>query len=200
MQNEDAFSKEQSLEIIHKMISNAKSNITDNGIGWLLWGSLIFLASVATYILIELNYHDLFVAWNIFGVISIVLLAYDFLVKKKKKLVRTYIDDLLHLVDIGFVISLFIIIFSMNVSTSPNAGFGYLLMIYAFLMLLQGGALKFKPLMIGAVVNWIGAIAIFINKEFKYDMLIQAAAVFIGYIIPGLLLRAKHRGNKLNNQ
>ncbi len=41
--------------------------------------------------------------------------------------------------------------------------------------------------MIGAAVNWAGAIAMFINKDFKYDMLIMAAAVLIGYIIPGLL-------------
>ena len=51
--------------------------------------------------------------------------------------------------------------------------------------------------MIGAVVNWVGAIAMFINKDFKYDMLIMAAAVLIGYIIPGLLLWLKYR--KLNN-
>jgi hypothetical protein len=88
---------------------------------------------------------------------------------------------------------LFVIIFSINVSVGPNSGFGYLLMIYAFLMLVQSGALKFKPLMYGAVVNWIGAIAIFINTEFKYDMLISAAAVFIGYIIPGLILRAQYK-------
>jgi cell division protein FtsX len=66
-------------------------------------------------------------------------------------------------------------------------------MIYAFLMLVQSGALKFKPLLYGAVVNWLGALAIFINTEFKYDMLISAAAVFIGYIIPGLILRSQYK-------
>lgn len=81
----------------------------------------------------------------------------------------------------------------MNVLKNVNSGFGYLLMLYAFLMLIQGGALKFRPLLIGAAVNWIGAIAIFINEDFKYDMLISAAAVFIGYIIPGLVLRSKYK-------
>ncbi|HMJ47051.1 MAG TPA: hypothetical protein VK498_06950, partial [Ferruginibacter sp.] len=88
---------------------------------------------------------------------------------------------------------LFIIIFSINVGVSANFGFGFLLMIYAFLMLIQGGAMKFRPLIIGAVANWIGCIAIFLNNEFKYDMLITAAAVFIGYIIPGILLRAQFK-------
>ena len=115
-----------------------------------------------------------------------------------RKKVRTYIDDLLRLVDIGFIISLFIIIFSINVAVSPNSGFGFFLMIFGFLMLIKGGAVRSRALMIGAAVNWLGAIAIFINKEFKYDMLIMAGAVLIGYIIPGLLLWQQYK--KANSQ
>jgi hypothetical protein len=192
MPDEQELSGEKSFEIIQQMIQNAKTSYTDNGVGWLLWGTMIFLASLSTYFLIEFNYPNLFIGWNIFGGIAIVLLAYNFL-KPAPRQVRSYISDVLRYVDIGFTVCLFVIIFSINVSVGPNSGFGYLLMIYAFLMLVQSGALKFKPLMYGAVVNWIGAIAIFINTEFKYDMLISAAAVFIGYIIPGLILRAQYK-------
>jgi len=191
MPQEEDLSHEKSLEIIHQMINRAKSNISDNGLGWLLWGSMIFLASVATYILILYEYDNFFMAWNIFGLIAVVLLVYSF-TKKKTKRVSTYVDDVLRWVDIGFTVCLFIIILSINISVGPNNGFGYFLMLYGFLMIIQGGALRFKPLIMGAVVNWIGAIGIFINSDFKYDMLITAAAVFIGYIIPGLLLRAKY--------
>jgi hypothetical protein len=192
MPDEQELSGEKSFEIIQQMIQNAKTSYTDNGVGWLLWGTMIFLASLSTYFLIEFNYPNLFIGWNIFGGIAIVLLDYNFL-KPAPRQVRSYISDVLRYVDIGFTVCLFVIIFSINVSVGPNSGFGYLLMIYAFLMLVQSGALKFKPLMYGAVVNWIGAIAIFINTEFKYDMLISAAAVFIGYIIPGLILRAQYK-------
>lgn len=192
MPNEQELTSEKSLEIIHQMINRAKINITDNGIGWLLWGTMIFLASLTTYFLVVFRYHSLFLGWNIFGFISVILLIYKFS-RTRTKAVRTYVDDVLRWVDIGFTICFFVIIISMNVSVSPNNGFGYLLMLYAFLMLIQGGALKFRPLMIGAAVNWIGAIAIFFNKDFKYDMLISAAAVFIGYIIPGLILRSKYK-------
>ncbi len=191
MPQDEELSHEKSLEIIHQMINRAKTNISDNGLGWVLWGSMIFLASVATYILILYEYDKLFMAWNIFGLIAVVLLVYSF-AKKKTKRVRTYVDDVLRWVDIGFTVCLFIIILSINISVGPNNGFGYFLMLYGFLMIIQGGALRFKPLIMGAVVNWIGAIGIFINNDFKYDMLITAAAVFIGYIIPGLLLRAKY--------
>ena len=201
MSQETSLSQEKSLEIIQQMIQKAKTNFTDNGLGWLVWGSLIFISSLATFFLIETDSRNIFMAWNIFGGFAIVLIAYGF-IKPKKQGAKSYVSDILRYVDIGFMICLFIIIFSMNVSVSANDGFGYLLMLYGFLMLIQSGALKFKPLMIGAVVNWIGAIGIFLNPVFKYDMLITAAAVFIGYIIPGLILRAqfkKETGAMQNN-
>ena len=199
MPNEEQLSGEKSFEIIQQMIQSAKTKFTDNGHGWLLWGSMIFTASLSTYFLLEFKFDNTFMAWNIFGGIAIVLLFYNFL-KPSPKVTGSYISDILRYVDIGFAVCLFIIIFSINVSVGPNSGFGYLLMIYAFLMLIQSGALKFKPLLYGAVINWICAMAIFMNKELKYDMLITAGAVFMGYIIPGLILRAQYKKEMAANK
>ena len=199
MENEKQLSNEESLQIIHQMINQAKTNLTDSGFHWLLWGVLLFLTSISTFIFLEIKAENIFLGWNIFGGLTLVLLTFD-LFRTKQKKVRTYMDDLMRYVDIAFIVSMFTIIFSINVAVSPNAGFGYLLMIFAFLMLVKGGAVKSTSLMVGAVVNWAGAIAIFINKEFRYDMLIMAAAVLIGYIIPGLLLRAKYKKMNVNSK
>lgn len=196
MENSRQMTNEESLKIIQQMITQAKVDITDNGIGWLLWGSLIFLTCISTYVFIDIGSANIFLGWNIFGILTIVLLGID-LVRHRKKPVRTYVGDLLKLVDIGFIICLFTVIFSINVAVSPNSGFGFFLMIFAFLMLVKGGALKSRALIIGAAVNWAGALAIFVNKEFRYDMLIMAGAVLAGYIIPGMMLRNKYR--KSNN-
>jgi hypothetical protein len=198
MENDQQLTNQKSLEIIQQMIKQAKTNITDNGLGWLLWGSMIIFASVSTFIFIETGTKDIFLGWNIFGIFTIVMLSYD-MFKPKRKTVRTYISDLLRLVDIGFIACIFTIIFSINVAVDPNSGFGFFLMIFAFLMLIKGGAVKSRALMIGAAVNWAGAIAMFLNKDFKYDMLIMATAVLIGYIIPGILLWQQYRiANKEN--
>ena len=199
MENDQQMSKEKSLEIIQQMINQAKTNITDNGLGWLLWGSMIIFASVSTFIFIETGAKDIFLGWNIFGIFTIVMLTYD-MFKPKRKTVRTYISDLLRLVDIGFIACLFTIIFSINVAVDPNSGFGFFLMIFAFLMLIKGGAVKSRALMIGAAVNWAGAIAMFLNKNFKYDMLIMATAVLIGYIVPGFLLWQQYRSANKENK
>src|SRR6478672_32856 len=94
MANEQELTSEKSLEIIHQMINKAKVNITDNGAGWLLWGTMIFLASLSTYFLMVFKYHNVFIGWNIFGIISVVLLLYQF-TRKKRSAVRTYVDDVL---------------------------------------------------------------------------------------------------------
>ena len=199
MSNDQQLSKEKSLEIIHQMISQAKTNMTDSGLHWLLWGTMIILASLSTFVFLYTGADNIFLAWNIFGVITILLLIYDAF-RPKKKMVRTFVGDLMKFVDLAFIMSLFTIIFAINVAVSPNGGFGFFLMIFAFLMLVKGGAVKSKSLMVGAVVNWAGAIAMFINKDFKYDMLIMAGAVLIGYIIPGILLWIDHKrsNNGLN--
>jgi hypothetical protein len=189
---EEQLSKEKSLEIIQQMINQAKSNISDNGLGWLLWGSMIIAAAVSTYVFIEIDADQIFLGWNIFGIVTIVLLLWD-VFKPRRKKVRTYIDDLLRLADLGFIISLFTIIFAINVAVHPNAGFGFFMMIFGMFMLIKGGAVKSKSLMAGAAVNWTGAFAMFLNKDFKYDMLIMAAAVLIGYIIPGMILWQQYR-------
>lgn len=188
MTNDPNLSREKSLEIIHQMIGQARSNFTESGISWLLWGTMLMLASLSTYFLMIFGKTgQLFMGWNIFGVVSIGLLSYD-IFKAKPKKVKTYIDDLMKMVDIGFFICIFVIILSINISVTPGNGFGYMLMVFAFLMLIKGGAVKSRSLMVGAAVNWAGAIGIFYCREFRYDMLIMAAAVFAGYIIPGYLL------------
>ncbi len=195
MKNDEQLSKEKSMEIIHQMISQAKTNMTDSGLSWLLWGTMIFLASLSTYLFLYIGADNIFLGWNIFGIVTIILLLYD-VFRPKKKLVRTYVGDLMKFVDIGFIICLFTIIFAINVAVGANGGFGFFLMIFAFLMLVKGGAVKSRSLIVGAAVNWAGAIAMFINKDFKYDMLIMAGAVLIGYIIPGILLWLQYK--KLN--
>ena len=159
MENKKQLSNEESLQIIHQMINQAKTNLTDSGFHWLLWGVLLFLTSISTYVFIEIKAEYIFLGWNIFGGLTLVLLTFDLFNTKPKK-VRTYMDELMRYVDIAFIVSMFTIIFSINVAVSPNAGFGYLLMIFAFLMLVKGGAVKSTSLMIGAVVNWAGAIPI----------------------------------------
>lgn len=191
---EKQLTEQESLALINQMISKAKNEVTDNGVGWLLWGGMIFLASFSTYLILALDLDvNTFLGWNVFGLVAIPMMIYGLIRNKKVLRTRTYVDELLYLFDIGFTICIFVIIISINIKVHPGDGFGYFLMVYAFLMLVQGGTLKFRPLFVGAIINWIGAVLMFYVEDFKYDMLITAIAVFLGYIIPGLILRSQYK-------
>jgi hypothetical protein len=79
------------------------------------------------------------------------------------------------------------IIISMNVGVPPVKGFSLLLGLYGFWILVYGAALDFKPSIMGAYLTWgFGFAGLFLeNDQFDITMLLHAAAVLLGYIIPG---------------
>ena len=109
--------------------------------------------------------------------------------------VKTYTKDLFSKLNTGFFICLIFIIIAINVGIQPKIGFALLINLYAFWILIYGSALDFRPSVIGAYITWsLGFIALF-TKTFEQVMLLHAAAVLVGYIIPGHI--ANHEFKKL---
>ena len=61
---EKQLTEKESLQLIQQMIGVAKREQKDNGRGWILWGWLLFLASVLTIANIHLRWYDTFFFWN----------------------------------------------------------------------------------------------------------------------------------------
>lgn len=188
MLEEKKLTEQESLQLIRQMIFSAKKEQKDDGKGWIIWGWMLFLASILTVINIQYKWMNDFFFWNIFGGISLLLLLYQvvsgiFFTKTEK--VKTYTKDLFSKLNTGFFICLMFIIVAMNVGIQPRIGFSLLINLYAFWILIYGSALDFKPSVIGAYLTWVlGFIALF-AKTFEQVMLLHAAAALVGYIIPG---------------
>ena len=150
---ERELSEKESLRLIQQMIHTAKQEQKDDGKGWIIWGWLLFLASVFTYLNLKFTWVSTYFFWNIFGLISLLLLIFEtvrYILVKRKDRVRTYTKDLFEKLNVGFVISLMLIIFSMNLGVNPLKGFGLLLGLYGFWILIYGAVLNFRPrLLIG---------------------------------------------------
>ncbi len=192
----------ESLQLIEQMIHTAKQEQKDNGKGWIVWGWLIFLASLFTFFNIVFNWSDsTFFFWNLFGLITILFFAWQavqtFYVKKSVR-VKTYTQDLFNKLNVGFFISLMLIIVSINVGVPPTKGFALLLGLYGFWILIYGAVLNFKPSIVGAYITWGAAFASLFVADFKWTMLLHAAAVLCGYIIPGHIANAEF--NKINKR
>jgi hypothetical protein len=193
----------ESIRIIEQMIGRAKEEEKDNGLGWIVWGWMLFLASIINYILIVIDAPHKYIIWNIFGGVAIVYGLYNIVAKKYFRrpvaAVRTYTNELVNRLGIAFFVSLMIMVFGNAVTGVNQSGlnFAYLLLLYGFWMFIHASAFRFELLKGGAIINWIGAIIIFISyKELgKNILLVHAACVALGYIIPGHIARKRFGRN-----
>jgi hypothetical protein len=199
MQQQDNFSHQESLHLIEKMISAAKDEHRESGIPWLFWGSLLFGASVTSAVLMVSGGEEhVGKVWSIMLAAGSVLYVIMVLTQKRG-VVKTYVEELLDRFETGFFISLFAMVAGNFLVTGTIGVFGFYYILYAFWLFLHGSAIRFRPLLIGAIANWIAAILIFIiskeearNESVVYIMIISAIAILVGFLIPGYLLRKQY--------
>ena len=199
---EKKLSEQESLLIIQQMIQTAKQEQKDDGMGWIIWGWLLFAASALTWLNMRFEWFSVYLFWNIFGILATLLLVYELTGKyffKRKPKVKTYTNDLFQRLNGGFFIFLVMIILSINLGVQPEKGFALLMGLYGFWILICGTAVNFKPYLIGAFVCWgFGFVALFV-KDHRFDqtMILHGLAVLAGYIVPGHLANSAFK--KINN-
>lgn len=198
---EEGLTHSSSLQLIEQMISAAKDQHNERGEGWLIWGWLLFIASIASVVLM---YAD---AGGYVGLVWTALLPAGgiiYLVKRlryrKRESVKTYLSQLLDRIEAGFFISLVVLIAGGNIIGYWQGGyghylFGYYYVLYAFWMFIHGSTTRFRPLIVGAYFNWAAALGIFFLSDIKYIMMVSALAVLVGYIIPGTIQRRQFQKN-----
>ncbi len=185
---EKELTESESLLLIRQMIQKAKTDQKDDGRGWIIYGWLLFLASVLTLFNLRLHWMNAWFFWNVFGLMTIMAMLFQtvrFLFFPKRQQVRTYTKDLFSKLNTGFFISLLFIIVAMNINLSHMIGFPLLISLYAFWILIYGSLLNFKPSIIGAYLTWIIGLTALFAKTFEQIMLLHALGVLVGYIIPG---------------
>jgi hypothetical protein len=195
MQDND-FSPEDSLQLIQSMIDKAKDSVVHDSFYFLLWGWLVFAASVIQFVLkviIQSPYH--YFAWTLM-IVGIVASALHGMNESKKRKVRTYVEELLNYLWLGIFISFALFGFVFARLGWQNCYSFYMLM-YAVGSFVSGRVLKFYPLVLGAIGCWILAI---VSTFTSYDVniLLCGVAILVSYIIPGYLLRHKYKQVQLD--
>jgi|JI102314DRNA_FD_contig_91_1155179_length_976_multi_3_in_0_out_0_1 hypothetical protein len=181
-------SKEESLSIITSMIEATKKDLQDNGSWYLLWGWLVFIACAIHYSLMKVGYEHPYYAWILMpvgGVISVV----KGIREEKQQRVKTFVDDFMRYVLIAFLVCMLMVLFNSGVLKLTT--YPLLMMVYGVWLFLSGGALSFRPLLIGGIINWALAVIGF-YVGFETQLLLLAAAVMFGYIVPGYMLRSRY--------
>ncbi|MBI3510773.1 MAG: hypothetical protein HY064_08915 [Bacteroidetes bacterium] len=193
METDPPMNEQESLLIIQKMISRTQGKVGDNGFFFLLWGWLVFAASVGQYVLIKLGYpNQSSLTWAILmpagGIISTIAGKR----RSKREQVKTYTGELLKYVGIAFMVALFIVLVFSSYFGGWELAYPMIMMVYGMWLFISGGALKFRPLIIGGIIDWCCSIAGFYIHTYELILLLSFA-VLAGYIVPGHLLNAKYK-------
>lgn len=186
----DKFTEQESLELITKMINQAKNHYYESGLGALLWGITNVICYMLTYLSITVKgFHLPFNPFLLMIVTIIVHLYYDRKEKRKQK-VKTYTDDIHNYVWTAFAICILILTIAGGYTGMGFRVLPVLLLFYGMPTFISGSISKFKPLIIGGVMCWLlAAWAFFVSGA--YGCLLVAAGAMAAWVIPGSLLRIK---------
>jgi len=189
METQQNLSKEESLAIISKMISEAKGGYSNKGsFFFLLWGWTITAAYVGHYLLLNIIHYDMpFIVWLIVIPTMIISVFYS----RKFASNSGYSTHLSKVImwtwySFGFT-SVFIVLFGSKIDYQITP---IMMMFMAMATFISGVALKFKPLILGAVVFWVSIVVCFLVSREVHE-LIGAIAMIFGYLIPGYMLKNK---------
>jgi hypothetical protein len=227
MANESKFSEQESLQLIAEMIKKAKGSYHDSGIGSLLWGAVVSIASFVSYLQREYNFSLMIdIWWLVFA--AIVPQIYISIREKKNLKAKQFDDDVINAVWLVFGISIFALSFYQNIvpiqtekiinqegwtmtkhyldGLKPDETiqpftpslYSIYILIYAFPTMVTGLVKKFMPMKIGAIITY-GLFMLSLFTESKYDMLLGSAAALICWFIPGVILRRKYLAQTRTN-
>lgn len=184
--NEKTLKPEESLKIINDMISSAKTNLSDDSFYLLFWGWLVAFTNIGEFLIANFtNYPRPYIVWLI--VLPGILISFIYGYRKSKtEKVTSHIDKIHLYVWISVIISYFILVFFGNQINYKIPQLIFILV--AIATFLSGSIIKFKPLIYGGILFWIGSILLFIVPDF-YVHLLSAFIVILGFIIPGYMLK-----------
>ncbi|MDQ3109075.1 MAG: hypothetical protein M3R17_04195 [Bacteroidota bacterium] len=193
MKNEKPLDEIESLALITSMIKKTQGALQDNGFYFLLWGWLVFIASTGMYMLMKMGQQEISqYTWAILMPLGGLISGIRGWKDGKKRRAKTYTDEMLNYALIAFMIALFITLIFMSIHGGWELAYPMIMMVYGMWLFISGGMLKFKPLIIGGIINFACAIAGYYIHTVELILLLSFA-VLAGYIIPGYLLNAKFK-------
>lgn len=187
MAQEKQMTHEESLELIQSMINTARHKVADDGFHLILWGVLVIICSLLNYFFLQAGYGN----WSglpwlfmpVVGVPAGIIYERSF---RRSAGIRTVVDTNIKYLWWSYGGALFLVLFySGSIQVSPVP---YILMITGMVTFASGLMLRFRPMMAGGVVFFILTLACLWVQPVD-QLLLEALGVFLGYIVPGIILR-----------
>jgi hypothetical protein len=191
---EKTLSEQESLQLITKMITQAKNNYYESGLGSLLWGFTNLICFVLVYLEETISWFRL--PFNPFYLMFITFILQIYFDRREKKYnqVTTFKQETCQYVWITFGVSVLILTIGGDFADIGYIVLPLLLLLFGIPTMITGLINKFLPFIIGGISCWIFCIiAFFYKSDFTY--LLVAAGAGLAWIIPGFILRARFYKN-----
>ncbi|HKJ43313.1 MAG TPA: hypothetical protein VKA27_14545 [Sunxiuqinia sp.] len=194
----ETFDEKQSLQVITEMIQASRNRLNNDGILLIIWGWFLSISNFYFFLhyRININYpYGKYIDWLIalWGIATIGYTIY-YMVKQRRK-VKTYIGTSLRYVWISYIICLVLInVIQFNVLHTFNAQLQHpiFMVLTAFAILVSGVILRHEQLITGGLVfGFLAFVASYLTLD--NQMLFEAIAWFIAFVVPGHLLFAKRK-------
>src|SRR5688572_6155929 len=173
----DNLSPLQSLQLIQSMIEKARANLADNRFYFLLWGWLVFTAITGQFLLkVVFDYERHYLVW-LLVLLGVVVTVVHGVRTGRSSRVTTYVGDSMRVLWMGMGISFFVLSFIIATSKAGwSFSFPFFIMLYGLGTFVSGKLLRFRPFVVGGIINWLLACAApFFH--FDYQLLFAAAAI-----------------------
>lgn len=213
---EPQLTEQQSLQIITEMIQKAKGNFHTSGTSAILWGSVVTIAGVVSFIERQWNVSIGFDIWLIV-LAAIIPQIFITIREKRKRQIVTHSEAFINAIWLVYGIGIFALVFYLNMVPAITekilagqhqqvmikdlatgqlqplrifipSGASLLIILYGIPTLTTGIATKFRPMLIGGIICYIYfLISCFTTTS--YDFLLNGLAAITNWLIPGLILR-----------
>ncbi len=208
-------SEKESLDLIAKMINQAKNAYHDTGVAAMMWGAVVAVCTLVKLSEIQFNYRLPFDIY-LLTLVAIVPQVFITIKEKKKRKVKTYDDIYMDYLWLAFGICIFLMIFIINTvyaDLSPMVqdyremakgrtdwtDFRFseyvsslFLLLYGIPTFVTGTACKFKPMVWGGLLCWVCCLAA-LYTTVKLDLLLTAFAAVVAWLIPGIIMERDYR-------
>jgi hypothetical protein len=208
-------SEKESLELITRMIRQAKNSYHDTGLSAMMWGGVVAFCALVKFSELRFGYR---LPFDIFYLTLVAIIPQIFISvrEKRQKKIRTYDDAYMDYIWLGFGISILLMIFVLNVMSStfqPMANEYFtlagnrpdfrlyeftgplFLILYGIPTFVTGTACKFRPMLWGGLLCWVCCV-IACFTEARIDLLLIALSSIVAWFIPGIIMMKEYRDAK----
>lgn len=191
METQDTIqSSEESLAIIRNMIRQTRGNMRTGGFYFILWGWVALVGNLGHYaLMVYTDYPHPYIIWLI-SIPAWFISMWHGRKSAREARVVNYSDRLIMWTWIAFAFSVIVIIFSGKFGPMIPA---LILILAGMATFITGCISRYNPIIYGGSAFWIfAALALYVSPV--NSLLVSAAAIVVGYLIPGYMLRNHKEG------